>query len=346
MFSFSFSRPKGAAAERSIGRPLFSIGLFACAVVLASTGCGGGSTDPNPTDNTDNGGTPGVVGTPPRLKVAGTRAGTAISFIGSPNVTPTGADDFSVLPVDTGDGIALNYPSTYTIIAPQIWADRKFKEWRLNGTVFETVANLQVSQIPSSANGTLTAVYEPNTPAGAFTPNYAGNLRVLNHFQTLPIKIWVDPLLARNATEEQLLFNGIDKWKRASGGVITYTKVKTSGEADIRLRSVDNLLNVGPGVLGVNLSIPELDSINNDLDFSTLWLIRAQSAVQNGAERRQYEAIVAHEFGHALGLQGHSDVETDLMFPFIGPLELTDRDINTVATGYKRYFDGGNTVPK
>jgi hypothetical protein len=49
------------------------------------------------------------------------------------------------------------------------------------------------------------------------------------------------------------------------------------------------------------------------------------------------ECTAAHEFGHALGIDGHSDERGDLMFPVhvMGRgFRISERDVNTLATSY------------
>lgn len=51
-----------------------------------------------------------------------------------------------------------------------------------------------------------------------------------------------------------------------------------------------------------------------------------------------YETML-HEMGHALGLGGHSPLETDIMYESISPAspgELSDRDRATLAALYRR----------
>ena len=54
------------------------------------------------------------------------------------------------------------------------------------------------------------------------------------------------------------------------------------------------------------------------------------------------ESTAAHEFGHALGINGHSDSRRDLMYPahFEGTrCRITDRDLDTLISIYPAIGD-------
>ena len=60
------------------------------------------------------------------------------------------------------------------------------------------------------------------------------------------------------------------------------------------------------------------------------------------------QQVAAHEFGHALGIDGHSDVPTDLMFSVIDsdhPQTISARDLNTLECLYSSWFGRGASLP-
>jgi hypothetical protein len=46
----------------------------------------------------------------------------------------------------------------------------------------------------------------------------------------------------------------------------------------------------------------------------------------------EIKGVIIHELGHALGL-GHSDIELDLMYPYIPPELKPEMDFNELTTG-------------
>ena len=348
---FSPSRPNGVAAKRSVKRSLSGLGLFACVAAVSLSGCGGGSNNHDGNGSASNPIiTPVVSSNLPRLVVQGVRD--QIVIIASENVSPDGnlniiPDNPKQLKVSATEGVTVNYPTSYTLLAPRIWADRKFKDWELNGTVISTDTVLPIVSIPTSLNGTLKAVYIPYVLPAAekFVPNYLADLVILEPWSYMPLNVWVDPLLTPDAGSKQLFFDGLNKWVRASGGVINYTLVANAGEADVRFRSTSALTNLPGQVLGITIPFQLADNLNAASKFTDIYLVRAQYGAQNATDRLDYSATVAHEFGHALGMIGHSKNPIDLMYPYNGPLEVTQNDINSVATLYRQFFNGGTTIP-
>lgn len=151
--------------------------------------------------------------------------------------------------------------------------------------------------------------------------NYASRIRNRIAWESFPVEVcFVRDANYSEAKQKRALL-GLARWVSASGGVIRYHVSAKPAEAQIAVR---------------------FDPSNND-GYTTTSFTDGQitsASVRIGVKRgagRDMEAIAAHEFGHALGLDGHSDVKSDLMFPVhhMGtPYRITARDLNTLATLY------------
>ncbi|MCS7066966.1 MAG: matrixin family metalloprotease, partial [Fimbriimonadales bacterium] len=59
------------------------------------------------------------------------------------------------------------------------------------------------------------------------------------------------------------------------------------------------------------------------------------------------QSVSVHEFGHALGIVGHSDNPKDAMYPryTLGVVvQVSQRDLNAIKTAYCELFEGGQVI--
>jgi hypothetical protein len=183
-------------------------------------------------------------------------------------------------------------------------------------------------------------------PASTFTPNYAHGPHMDGLFQwrRFPLRVFFDMGDAYTPQRERAARAGFDQWARATNGVLDYQVVGDARRADVIVRFLSDAYVPGePGTVGSTMV-----SIRNKRE-----VVRARMALAVG--RIAYEdlpGLAAHEWGHALGIQGHSDDPDDLMYRsttrFVRPdgtyvpgqrvQTVTERDRNTIKAAYKNRF--------
>lgn len=186
---------------------------------------------------------------------------------------------------------------------------------------------------------TLTVVALP-TRAASPAPDYshASALHLLLHWNRLPVRVLFLPGPLMTDTRKKAVLAGFDRWTLTTLGRISYTVVDSVKDADV---TVD---------FDPHESLPGTGNVSGHtwMLFSGTVLQKAQMTLAvGGTEPDDLSNTAAHEFGHALGIDGHSDNASDLMYPqltrtiYIGlpslptlPRLPSKRDINTLKLCY------------
>jgi hypothetical protein len=176
------------------------------------------------------------------------------------------------------------------------------------------------------------------SPSPSPTPLSANYFRsVFPHWATFPLKVRFDHSVI-SADVEKNLRQGMDAWKSASGGKINYVLVEDD-TADVTV----TVANLGDALHGITEGSWFEDTNEADRTIINMTIKLSEKAVPLDAATQA--RIMAHEWGHALGLIekvspfGHSDSHADRMYPVLENLKASDpilstRDINTMKRLY------------
>ncbi|MGC8668511.1 MAG: matrixin family metalloprotease [Chthonomonadales bacterium] len=169
-------------------------------------------------------------------------------------------------------------------------------------------------------------------PTDIFVPNYADRVQHLLTWQTFPVTIAFAHDALYTPQLQAIALEGFNQWTQALGGPIAYQVVADPRTANIQVRFDDTAQN-GATTLTYNGSV----MANAAMRIGTHALAPAD-----------IQCIAAHEFGHALGIDGHSPDPADLMYPTHRagtPCAVSQRDVNTLKTGYCGIFLKNAALP-
>jgi len=165
--------------------------------------------------------------------------------------------------------------------------------------------------------------------ADTFVPNYVRQLDQLLYWERFPVTVYFERDANYSDYYRTLALQGFDQWVEATGSVVRYREVSNPDGAQIRVsfkpdtRNGKTYYTYYPSSGRLVSARVEIGALgNNPIDI---------------------RSVAAHEFGHALGIAGHSQDPSDMMFKTYVmnvPLKITQSDLNTVKTAYCNYFLG------
>ncbi|MCX6344369.1 MAG: matrixin family metalloprotease [Armatimonadetes bacterium] len=173
-----------------------------------------------------------------------------------------------------------------------------------------------------------------------FTPNYISSLDNLLHWNHLPMKVSFETPtnMAELGWSSSIFTNAADEWnqpgKRALVSVVPY------GEpADAVVKFVNRSVFTG----GTNATgIAHISYYENSLLITAANIeVCKDDPFRGTLSANDVQFTIAHEIGHALGIHGHSENTSDLMFNTFDSgkqYSPTLRDFNTIMSAYPTYF--------
>ena len=168
---------------------------------------------------------------------------------------------------------------------------------------------------------------------GGHDDTYADALTNELHWGHFPIRVaFTNSMSSDREKLDEIAQRGFNQWVKATQGEVKYEVVSTPARADVTVTY--EVVPARPftggklGTTGFNYNKTRRQLFHADMHLN-VW----EGMTRRDLER--FENTAAHEFGHALGINGHSPNPDDLMYFTSSQSDgVTARDLNTLKQAY------------
>lgn len=158
------------------------------------------------------------------------------------------------------------------------------------------------------------------------------------HARSIPVSVYIDKpkdIKGHRPHFDQLVMRAMKDWENASGGKIKFKSVTLPAHANIRVHFVDNPVELANSIkAGETLTKGGADGLVS----AKIRILTLDRRTHQPEPDQDIHATALHEFGHALGIYGHSPYFEDIMFFSSRDSEdmrvLSPRDIQTLHMLY------------
>jgi len=145
-----------------------------------------------------------------------------------------------------------------------------------------------------------------------------------------PINVYVSP-----SDKSVAIKNAFMQWEKVTNKLVSFNFVGNVAAAQITVSTVDNLSV--PYTAGYEAGLASVNAKNNVIYKSHIDILNVNPDTAEPFSDDFVLTTTMHEIGHALGIQGHSPDENDLMAAVNkkGVKSITKRDLNTLKRLYR-----------
>lgn len=153
----------------------------------------------------------------------------------------------------------------------------------------------------------------------------------ITRFTEMPISVYISPILLESPYLPEIRY-AMDEWENAAPETIRFEETEKPEQADIRVSwGHSSLLDMQDTRLGS----AELTRLNAEQGFKVEVILMLEGDGTLGELTQEaMRTVCLHEFGHALGLWGHSPHPADISYPTATAQQPTKRDIATLMKLY------------
>ena len=182
----------------------------------------------------------------------------------------------------------------------------------------------------------------------------------ITRFTEMPIRVYISPVLKESPYLPEIRY-AMQAWHTASDGTILFEEIETPQNADIRVSwGYTGLLadfqdtrlgsaeltrlkdNVQIGTFSNGLEVGSTTAVENrstetehEISFTVEVILMLEGYGTIGElSQEEMRTVCVHEFGHAIGLWGHSPHPGDICYPTATVQQPSDRDISTLHKLY------------
>ncbi len=191
----------------------------------------------------------------------------------------------------------------------------------------------------------------------------------ITRFTQMPIQVYISPVIKESPYLPELQY-AMREWETTTEGLIRFQEIDTSQDADIRVSwGFSSLMDIHDTRLGSaqlrrlqdtvktfshaagytstdkqtqqnpTNNVKTTDHANkNNFRVEIILMLEGDKTITE-LSQKEMRTVCLHEFGHALGLWGHSPHPGDICYPTATAQHPTQRDINTLRKLYNTPID-------
>ena len=227
----------------------------------------------------------------------------------------------------------INFPCRYFLGHTYVNLDKVDEARKQYSLIIMFSPNSTISKLAQQSLYNLNLMIKDEPPL-ITGDNYLSDVKLNGRYvkwEKFPVLVYV------NASQyDTLIKSAFNQWQKMSSGIISFQFVKNPDVAQIKVRMVDKLLVDKVGKYQAGLTTVKVH--NNYLKSADIQILKINPYDMAEIDNDTVYSTMLHEIGHALGLQGHSSNDTDLMAPYTksGYKTFSRRDINTILLLYSK----------